>query len=241
MCYNYEHYKKLNQLEKRFNAKAPALVFDPALKVNGFAHPLMPVITNLRSQEVQLFSWGLIPYWSKNEGDAQKISNMTLNAKSETITEKPSFRIVEKQRCLVPFTGYFEHHTVGKSKIPYYIRVKEQEISSFAGVWDTWIDKTTGEIKNTFAIITTSANPLMSKIHNSKARMPVILKVEDEQKWLDNTLIFENQIALLKPFQENEMIAYPISKNFDKRNIMLSEAEIRQPFNYNLPQLPIQL
>ena len=143
---------------------------------------------------------------------------MTLNARADTIFEKPSFREpIMKKRCIVPSTGYFEWRHGGNNKIPYYIYLKDEPIFSMAGIYDRWLDKETGEEYDTFSIITTDANPLTDYIHNTKHRMPAILSKEDEEKWLDSDLQKADVTSLLKPFDANKMDAYIIERDFIKK------------------------
>lgn len=185
-------------------------------RVNAFSFPDCPVITS--DPEIQSYRWGLIPFWVKDEKQADEIKRMTLNARTDTIFQKPSFREpIMKKRCIIPSTGYFEWRHEGTRKIPYYIYVKDEPIFSMAGVYDSWLDKTTGEVINTFSIITTEANPLTDYIHNTKHRMPAILSQKDEEKWLDPALEKFEIEQLLIPFPADQMIAYVINKDFLKK------------------------
>lgn len=185
-------------------------------RVNAFSFPDYPIITS--DPEVQSFKWGLIPFWTKDEKQADEIKRMTLNARSDTIFSKPSFREpIMKKRCIVPSTGYFEWRHEGNKKIPYYIYIKDEPIFSMAGVYDSWQDKATGEIINTFSIITTEANPLTDYIHNTKHRMPAILNQEDEKRWLDPKLGKSDIEQLLLPFSADLMEAYVIKNDFLKK------------------------
>ena len=137
---------------------------------------------------------------------------MTLNARIETIEEKPAFKDVVSQRCLVIANGFYEWQWLdskGKNKIKYEIGLENDELFAFAGLYSNWINKETGEVKNTFTIVTTEANQLMSKIHNIKKRMPIILKREDEEKWLHNLPI--KNVAF--PY-EVKLVAKEISENY---------------------------
>ena len=186
-------------------------------RVNAFSFPYCPVITS--DPEIQSFKWGLIPFWTKDEKQADEIKRMTLNARADTIFSKPSFREpIMKKRCIVPSTGYFEWRHEGDKKIPYYIFLKDEEIFSMAGIYDEWLDKTTGEIIKTFSIITTEANPLTAYIHNTKHRMPAILSQKDEEKWLAPTLEKSDIEQLLQPFPADQMSTYIIDKNFLQKN-----------------------
>jgi len=117
-------------------------ILDEQYHVNAFTFPKYPIITS--SDEVQVFNWGLIPFWVRTEEDATEIRKMTLNARADTIFEKPSFREpIMKKRCIVPSTGYFEWRHEGANKIPYYIYLKDEPIFSMAGIYDRWLDKDT--------------------------------------------------------------------------------------------------
>ena len=154
----------------------------------------------------------------KDEKQADEIKRMTLNARADTIFSKPLFREpIRSKRCIVPSTGYFEWRHEGDKKIPYYIFLKDEEIFSMAGIYDTWLDKTTGEVVNTFSIITTEANPLTDYIHNTKHRIPAILNKGHEEKWLDPALDKADIGELLLPFPADLMDAYIIDRNFLKK------------------------
>lgn len=185
-------------------------------RVNAFSFPECPIITS--DPEIQSFKWGLIPFWVKDEKQADEIKRITLNARADTIFSKPSFREpIMKKRCIVPSTGYFEwRHEDGK-KIPYYIYVKDKPIFSMAGIYDSWLDKVTGKVVNTFSIITTEANPLTDYIHNTKHRMPAILSQKDEEKWLDPSIGKPEIEQLLLPFLADQMEAYIIKSDFLKK------------------------
>ena len=184
--------------------------------VNAFNFPKYPVITN--SDEIQVFNWGLMPFWVKSEKDAWEIRKMTLNARADTIFEKPSFREpIIKKRCIIPSTGYFEWRHEGTKKIPYYIYLKDEEIFSMAGIYDRWLDKETGEEHDTFSIITTDTNPLTDYIHNTKHRMPAILTKDNEEKWLDTSLSKVDIQSLLSPLDADKMDAYQIENDFIKK------------------------
>jgi putative SOS response-associated peptidase YedK len=121
---------------------------------------------------------------------ATGIQNSTLNAKIETLHEKPSFQAVVNQRCLVPVTGFYEWHWLdskGKHKEKYLITCAASEIFSFAGLWSTWIDPNTGVTQQSFTILTTAANELMAAVHNSAKRMPIIITPTAEEEWLLGT------------------------------------------------------
>lgn len=188
-------------------------ILDEQYHVNAFNYPKCPIITE--SDEIQVFNWGVIPFWTKDEKNAEEIKRMTLNARADTIFEKPSFREpIMKKRCIIPSTGYFEWRHEGKKKIPYFIFLKDEPIFSMAGIYDSWLDKKTGEVKQTFSIITTDANPLTDYIHNTKHRMPAILSKEEENRWLDSSLSKTEIDSLLNPYEADKMDAYIVENDF---------------------------
>lgn len=221
MCFHNSLTKKVTTVAARYGRKSDIVeiyqdILNEQYHVNAFNFPRYPIVT--ASDEMQVYQWGLIPFWVKSEKDADKIRRMTLNARADTIFQKPSFReSVMKKRCLVPSTGYFEWRHEKNKKIPYYIYVKDEPIFSMAGLYDTWLDKSTGELLTTFSIITTDTNPLTDYIHNTKHRMPAILSKEDEEKWLDPGLSQNEVATLLAPIDAEKMDAYIVQNNFIKK------------------------
>ncbi len=213
---------KAKKLAARYNLKTDIVeiykeILEENYHVNAFTHPLYPIATG--DNELQAFHWGLVPFWVKSEEQAKEIENMTINAKADTVFEKPSFRhSIMSKRCIVPSTGFFEWRHEGKDKIPYFIQVKNEDIFSMAGIFDVWNNPQTGEIYHSFSIITSEANSLMEYIHNTKKRMPVILSSEDEQRWIDPDLNKEGIKELLKPLDANKMSAYIINKDFLRKD-----------------------
>lgn len=189
--------------------------------VSGFQYPGLVI---LKENEVDMFNWGLIPFWTKTAEDANNIRSMTLNARSETIFEKPSYSsAIKTQRCILPVDGYFEWKEVNNEKITHYIFPKESSHFYFGCLYDRWIDHETRETKNTFSIITVPSNPMMTEIHNSgqnKHRMPLIISEKDIEQWNDPSLKKENIEKLMEPFNEHFMDAYTISKkaNYSREN-----------------------
>lgn len=166
-----------------------------------------PVVTVKDDQRVlNMMRWGLVPFWAKEVSIGYKM----INAKAETLSEKPSFRKPFKdKRCLVLADGFYEWKKPDKkTKIPFRFVLKNREPFAFAGLWDLWKDPN-GEELLTFTIITTSANELMSPIHD---RMPFILHEKDESKWLDTKFKDTDKLkSLLKPYPSNIMEAYEVS------------------------------
>ncbi|MFZ4549711.1 MAG: SOS response-associated peptidase, partial [Bacteroidales bacterium] len=172
-------------------------------RYNGAPTQMMAVITNEMPNKLNSFRWGLIPPWAKDIS----IGNKMINARAETITEKPSFRTpLFSKRCLVPADSFFEWQQ-DSGKQPFRIFVKSSSVFAMAGLWERW-KSPQGEIVNSFTIITTEANSFMQPIHN---RMPVILEKENEKTWLLSTNPDEI-LRLLKPYPATDMAAYPVSK-----------------------------
>jgi putative SOS response-associated peptidase YedK len=165
----------------------------------------LPVVTIDKPDTVQFFSWGLQPFWAKDVKSVKR----SINARAETLIEKPSFRnLLKSKRCLVPADGFFEWQVTASSKVPHRILLENEEMFSFAGLFDEWTDKNTGEILHTYTIITTDANNLVKPIHN---RMPVILSPETEELWLNEHELLDDLLSLLKPYDADKMKAYPVS------------------------------
>jgi putative SOS response-associated peptidase YedK len=202
-------------------------LFSKVWFTSAFTNPKLPIVAQEKPDFIQCFEWGLIPFWVKDEKAAKEIRKNTVNARAESIFEKPSFRSsIREKRCLVIADGFFEWREYSGKKYPYYIRLKSHEIFSMAGIYDYWRDK------RTFSIITTEANPLMSKIHNVKKRMPVILKKKDEEIWLDNSLSIDKIKEMMASFDEKEMEAYTVSKFIVSRGIDTNQSKALERFEY---------
>lgn len=176
--------------------------------VSGFEFPKLPVV---REKGIFLCQWGLIPNWTKDAARAIEIRSKTLNAVSETAFEKPSFKnAIAKQRCILPIDGFFEWQHIANRKIPYFVHSSQNDFLSIGCIYELWTDRATGEIFDTFSIITTPANEMMSKIHNTKLRMPLILLPEDEQKWIDTKLNNDQIKDLMRPLTDEYLRAYTV-------------------------------
>ena len=236
MCYNVEAkalaLKKYMKYYRIDPVEAKDLLNLDIHMVSGFSHPNMMLVTGEAEHPIQVMKWGLIPPWVKDEKQAKEMSDMCLNAKSETIFEKPSFRSIGKKRALLPVTGFYEWREFNKKKYPYYIHLKSGEPFAFGCVYDTWVNKETGEILNTFSIITTEANLLMAKIHNSKLRMPLIIPEDKEAAWINTELSKEGIKQLMIPFNENQMEAHTISKLITSRKENPNVPEVSEEFSY---------
>jgi putative SOS response-associated peptidase YedK len=188
------------ELNERFELTGGMAPYVP--RYNCAPTQMLAVVTNENPQQLNYLKWGLIPSWAKEIS----IGNKMINAKAETILQRPSFKIpFIRRRCLVPSDGFYEWKSDG-DKIPYRIFLKNQRLFSFAGLWDRW-HGSNGEFIDSFTIITTSANEFMKAIHE---RMPVILHPKDEKSWLENkdTGMLS---SLLTPYDSDAMEAYAIS------------------------------
>jgi putative SOS response-associated peptidase YedK len=178
--------------------------------VSGFSFPFLPVIGH---DGLHLYQWGLIPHWARDAAFADDIRAKTLNAKGETVFEKPSFKSsIMSRRCLLPVSGFFEWREAGKLKYPYFIRVRDESLFSMGCICSNWVDRNTGEVRHTFSILTTAANPLMEKIHNLKKRMPLIIDRADESAWVDPKLNAQGIKQLIRPYGEAGMHAHTVSR-----------------------------
>lgn len=197
MCFFIQQKAPIKMVEERFNARVENPdAFLQSDYINGFAHLNSPIIIDNTPEIISTnFSWGLLPSWSKDL-DFRK---NTLNARIETVDEKASFKNITSNRCLIIATGFFEWRWMddkGKTKIKYEIHNQEQEIFCFAGLYNKGVNPQTGDVLNSFTMITTHANPTMEYIHNHKKRMPVMLNKKDEMNWLN-------------PLNKIEEFAYP--------------------------------
>ena len=199
MCGRFSVYIDDVELKNRFPNHDVAPF--QGVKVTNFAPTMeMPVI--IENQVVNM-RWGLIPAWSQNKSFANKL----INARGETLLEKYSFKnLVNTQRCIVPSNGFYEWDTV--SKFPYFVQPTDGSLMNFCGLHTLWMDENRRPV-NTFTIITTKSNKIMSKIHN---RMPVILEKGSEEKWLNRSNNFAVVQNLIKPVGNASISITPIDK-----------------------------
>ncbi len=194
MCFHSKQSKSAQELQNRFKATLNNQTLFQAAIYNGFQFPKTPVITHSQKETIQFFNWGLIPNWAKDD----TIKKHTLNARIETIQEKPAFINSVNNRCLILADGFYEWQWLdqkGKNKQKYLITLPNDELFAFAGLWSQWTNNQTGEMIHTYTILTTAANELMAKIHNTKKRMPVI--VANENEWLNgDNITMKNELLI---------------------------------------------
>ena len=236
MCYDIAYLtRKIEYYEKRFGASYGDVPFTPMYHSSGFDHMDIPVITNEATNSIQLFSWGLIPEWVKDKEKAIKIQNATLNARDDTLFQKPSFKkAATLRRCLVLIDGFYDHHWKDKQSYPFYIQQKDGDSMALGGIWETW--KYEDVFRNTVSIITTEPNHRMAWIHNRPRasegpRMPFILSKYNEAAWLDSTLSPREVSDMIRPYPEELLKDHTVNRLRGKSypgNI----PEIRQSYNY---------
>ncbi len=209
----------------------------PVYHVQGFAHPDIPVL--LSGPELNLFHWGLIPFWVKDSKGATQISNRTLNARGEEMFNKPAFRkSAGSRRCLVLIDGFFEHYWENGKSYPFYITHKEDEPMTLGGLWDTWKNQE-GDVVYSVSVVTTAANELMSRIHNNPKssegpRMPLVLEPELYRPWLeapDDPAGKAQILEIVDACDPDFLTAWAVDRLRGKQypgNV----AEIRNPVNY---------
>jgi putative SOS response-associated peptidase YedK len=239
MCFSVNVNLIKEELENRYGA---TLIdpdkYRPSYYYHAFGLPDMPAICSDMPTRIKLLKWGLIPSWTKTPEDAEIIRYKTFNARSESIDNKPSFSSSFKsKRCIIPVMGYFEWQHIGKDKIPWYIYNAENEILSLAGLFSEWTSVNTGEIYNTFSIITTDANDLTAEIHNSGKRMPAILDRKSEHLWLDLSINESAALDLLKPAPEGILKAYTVGPLINNRKINRNIPEVIMPYQYTTNKL----
>lgn len=237
MCFHYALTKEKAEIEIQLGVNWDD-EWVPVYHASGFTFLQMPVITQKTPDSIQMFDWGLIPHWVKTKADADKLKAQTLNARSETVFEKPSFRsYIPNNRCLVIADGFFEWMDLQKKKYPHLVQMKDQQLFCFAGIYASWVDKTTGELINSFSILTTDANPMMEKIHTLKKRMPVIVPASQYKKWLSPDLAREAIRSFFHPYPEADMQNHTISKRITSRTENSNTPETLVPFDY--PELAL--
>jgi len=201
MCGRYSFAIEDELIRERFGVSVRSAVYKA--RYNCAPSQNLAVISTEDTDSINFYRWGLIPYWAKDPS----IGTRLINARAETIVEKSSFKqAFRARRCLVLSDGFFEWKK-SKEKIPYRICLQDFAPFAMAGIWDNWKNPE-GIVIRSFSIITTRANSLVEGIHD---RMPVILKREDEKKWL-NPAPEEELLKFLQPYPSEQMMKYPVSR-----------------------------
>ncbi|MDQ3009261.1 MAG: SOS response-associated peptidase [Acidobacteriota bacterium] len=204
MCGRYTLHQSAKEIAKRFGVDPRAAVIGP--RYNIAPSQIVPVIRQLKEREMIGCKWGLIPFWAKDPA----IGNKLINAKAETLAEKPSFKqALSQRRCLIPANGFYEWQKKGKAPSqPMYVRRRDGGLFAFAGLWEEW-KAPDGERLQTCTIITTEPNELISQFHH---RMAVVLKPDEEAAWLELKMKPADVLPLLKPYDLDDMEAFPVAR-----------------------------
>lgn len=209
MCGRFTAGFSFRELKVRWNLYGD-LEFAP--RYNIAPSQSVPVIFDTGPRyQAKLMQWGLVPSWAPDPS----IGNRMINARAETLLEKPSFkRLVSERRCLIPADGFYEWRREGSRKFPVWIHLKNEEPFAFAGLWDSWRDFDTGAELSTFTIITTDANALVRQLHN---RMPVIYDRDMGRQWLEHSYGDSSKIlaAVLRPWPAEDMEARDVSPSIN--------------------------
>lgn len=212
----YNDQEAIEEIEKKL---APYTDL-PLFHVSGFQHPKVFIYTDAQPELPSVATWGLIPHWVKDNVQMKKIWNNTLNARGETIFEKPSFRYsARNKRAIVYVDGFYEHHHYQGKTYPFYISRKDGRPMAMAALWSDWQEPEKGEWLQSFSIVTTEGNPLLAKIHNNPKlkgpRMPLILPEELEDEWLQpvhDELDIKKIQELIQSYPEEELQAHTVSR-----------------------------
>ncbi len=211
MCGRFTLTQSTEAVVQRFDVQFVLFEFPPRYNIA----PSQPVAVVMQNGErgLEACRWGLVPFWAKEP----EIGNRLINARAETLAEKPAFKYsLTRRRCLIPADGFYEWRKEGNRRLPVYIRRRDGGLFAFAGLWDEW-QSPDGSPLRTCTIITTEPNALIAPIHN---RMPVILRPEDEATWLDTSVRhLARLLSVLQPYPEEELQAYAVSPRVGNPNV----------------------
>ncbi|MFH5833722.1 SOS response-associated peptidase [Halalkalibaculum sp. DA384] len=229
MCIYYDAHGVKHYIEEEFNIDPDQIEieFPDTYKVA----PTMPapvVFKDSDGRKIELFEFGMMPNWGKAE-DKQKNQYRFFNARDDKLLEsglwKPCFK---SRRCIIPANGFYEPHKFHteieqpggrkpSDSIPFYFHLKSRPVFGFAGIWDEWTNKETGEAIKSFSIITTSPNKIIKRIHNKKPRTPLILAREDYDFWLNDPNKPEDyfESGIFEPWPDDDMEAWQVTKSLD--------------------------
>ncbi len=203
MCGRFTLTAEEEEVRERFNLELPINHYEKRYNIAP-SQQILAIIHDGKNNRAGHLKWGLVPAWAKDPAIGHKL----INARGETLAEKPSFKhSFSSRRCLIVANGFYEWKRDGKEKIPMYITFKDNRLFAFAGLWETF--QSEGSALHTCTIITTPPNELVEEVHD---RMPVILPKEKEHLWLDRSLNDVNKLqTLIQPFPAKEMVTYQVS------------------------------
>jgi putative SOS response-associated peptidase YedK len=207
MCGRYVQSTPIDELANVLEARVRVDEWRPRYNITPGSMVLACRLGDDGGRDLALLHWGLIPSWAKD----RKLGFRTINARAETVADKPAFRAAfKRRRCLIPADGYYEWRATESGKQPYFFSSCDGRPLAFAGLWETWTDKETGEHLPSCTIIVTDANERLRPIHS---RMPVVLGVEDYATWLDpRTSDRERLLALLRPADPDAIEARAVER-----------------------------
>jgi putative SOS response-associated peptidase YedK len=223
MCGRYAQRTDPKSLAKEFKAaEVPGV--EPRYNIAP-TQDVLAVYESPDGREMTFYKWGLVPSWAKDVSVGAKL----INARSETVTEKPSFReAFKKRRCIIPADGFYEWRREGSRKQPYFFRMRDERPFGFAGLWERW-EGEGGRAINSCAILTTEANDVLRPVHD---RMPVILHPEDYELWLGAGLRELDLVKeVLRPYPAEEMVGHPVSAAINSPRNQGAESIEQAPVN----------
>ena len=204
MCGRYTLATPVEKLAEAFGVEGALPELSPNYNVAP-TQEVAAVLVDNGERRLKMLRWGLIPSWAKDPGVGARM----INARSETVPEKPSFRgAFRKRRCLIPADGFYEWQKTSNGKQPFHARMRSGNPFAFAGLWESWRESDGPEIR-TCTILTTEPNELMAQVHN---RMPVILQPDSYDSWLDSDAGEDPLTALFEPYPSEAMETYPVSR-----------------------------
>lgn len=204
MCGRFTLRHSVDEIAERFNVTNVAFDFGPRFNVAP-SQEIAAITGEGDDRTLRPLKWGLVPFWAKEAS----IGNRMINARAETIAEKPAYKhAVARRRCLIPADGFYEWAKTGSKRTPMHIHFEDGRLFAFAGIWERW-GPTSGEEIVSCSLITVEPNEVVSPIHN---RMPAILAPEDEGAWLSETRHVHDVLPLLRTHDAKGMEAYPVSR-----------------------------
>ena len=220
MCGRFTQHHDADSVAARFAVQGSLLEITPRFNIAP-TQPVAAVTAHgpLQERLLEPLRWGLVPSWARDSA----IGNKMINARAETVAEKPAFRTaLSRRRCLIPADGFYEWDRTTRQ--PYHFRLLGGELFAFAGIWEEWVSPD-GSPLRTCALLTTEANTLVAPVHE---RMPVILRPENEASWLDIAHVRPADLEpFWTPFPESEMEKYPVSKRVGSPAV--DEPELVEP------------
>lgn len=231
MCFSYSVNFKAAHLQSRLNLDELPRLPEPGYFISGFTYPQLPVVSGEGGMHTEYLQWGLVPEWVKSVEKAEELRQYGLNAKGETADRKPMFHhAFDGHRVLIPMSGFYEWREVNKKKYPYFIRPAHGDFFLVAGIASHWINTETGEEQGTFAVVTCPSGPLLSIIHNTKKRQPLVLPENDWETWVYGAQ--DQALELVKPCDDEWLKAYPVSPLASHARQNRNVPEVQEPYDY---------